>query len=222
MPMEVRDLGHGRELRRPGIDEATLDATTIDLDGEFEHESVLVRGADLTSRTGDGLLSESVLDGADLTGTTLHPVTLTDVRVEGCELSNAVLRGVLARRVEIVRCRAVGLQLDVRQASDVWVEGCRLDYASLRFEQVKGRVAFRGCTFRDATIHGDLTGVVFQECDFAGTEFAVSAAKGCDVRSSRLDGARGLLTLRGTTITADQALAVADRLAAEAGLTIDG
>lgn len=220
--MEIRDVGHGRELRRPMIDESSLDAVAIDLDGEFEHESVVVRGADLASLTGEGLLSESVLDGCDLTGTALRPLTLADVRIEGCELSNAVLRGVIARRVEIVRCRAVGLRLDVRQASDVWVDGCRLDYASLRFEQVKGRVVFHDCTFREAAIHGDLTGVVFQECDFAGAEFTATAAKGCDVRSSRLEGARGLLTLRGATITADQALAVADRLAAEAGLTIDG
>lgn len=218
--VHVRELGDGRTLRRPVIDDDQLSGEPAAFGGEFEHELVRVDGGEQTECHGRGSLSESVFTGVDLTATTLHPLTATDVRFEQVELSNAVLRDVVWRRVELVRCRAVGLRVDVRQLSDVYVEGCRFDYAALRIEQVKGPVAFRECTFREATIVGDLTGVVFVDCDFAAAEFDAVAAKGCDLRSSRLVGARGLLTLRGAQISPDQAVAVADQLAAEAGLRI--
>ena len=47
------------------------------------------------------------------------------------------------------------------------------------------------------------------------------AAAGFDLRGSRLAGSRGLLTLRGARITLEQTLTIADRLATEAGLTLD-
>ncbi len=208
-------------MRRPTIDTDRLTVEPADLDGEFEHELVRFDGGDQASVHGSGSLAESVLDGVDLSGATLHPLTMTDVLLEQSELSTAVLRVVIVRRAELIRCRAVGLRMDLRQVSDLYVEGCRFDYATLRVMQVKGRVAFRECTFRDATIVGELTDVVFVDCDFAGAEFdAVGGATGCDLRSSRLVGARGLLTLRGARISADQAVSIADQLAAEAGLRI--
>ena len=207
-------------MRRPTIDTARLVVEPVVLAGEFEHELVHFDGGSQASVHGRGSLAESVLTGVDLSGATLHPLTMTDVLLEQTELSNAVLREVIVRRCEIVRCRAVGLRLDLRQVADLYVEGCRFDHATLRITQVKGRVAFRECTFRDATIFGELTDVVFLDCDFAGTEFDAVSAVDCDLRSSRLVGARGLLTLRGALISADQAVSVADQLAAEAGLRI--
>ena len=207
-------------MRRPTIDTARLVVEPVVLAGEFEHELVRFDGGIQASVHGRGSLDESVLTGVDLSGATLHPLTMTDVLLEQTELSNAVLREVIARRCEIVRCRAIGLRLDLRQVADLYVEGCRFDHATLRITQVKGRVAFRECTFRDATIAGELTDTVFIDCDFAGTEFDAAGATNCDLRSSRLVGARGLLTLRGALISADQAVSIADQLAAEAGLQI--
>jgi len=54
-----------------------------------------------------------------------------------------------------------------------------------------------------------------------GAEFALSAATGCDLRTSRLAAARGLLTLRGARVSADQAAGMGPSLATEAGLALE-
>jgi uncharacterized protein YjbI with pentapeptide repeats len=86
---------------------------------------------------------------------------------------------------------------------------------------VRGLVVFDGCTFTDAVVGGDLSSVLFVNCSFDGAEFAATAAAGCDLRSCKLGAARGLLTLRGARVTADQAVAFAPRLASEAGFTVE-
>ena len=220
--MRTRELGGGRDLRRPVIDtDRLIEDADAGLAGEFELDGLRLAGA-WTEARGRGTIVESVLTEVDLTGSVLGPLTLVDVQGEQVELSNTTLRRVTARRVELVRCRAVGMRLDLELAADVYFEGCRLDYATVRVEQAKGRIVFHECTFREATIGGDLTGAVFAHCDLAGVEFTATAAAGCDLCSSRLDGARGLLSLRGAQVSTDQVLAVADRLAAEAGFRVIG
>jgi uncharacterized protein YjbI with pentapeptide repeats len=106
-------------------------------------------------------------------------------------------------------------------AQDVYLSGCRFDQATLRIERVRGLVVFDGCVFTDAVVAGDLSSVVFTDCGFDDAEFAATKADGCDLRSSRLAGARGLLTLRGARITGDQSVAIAARLAAESGFVVE-
>ena len=207
-------------VRRAVVDEGALTVEVAGLHGEFEHELVRFEGGAQAEARGAGSMAESVLDGVDLSGARLGPLMLTDVVLTQVDLSGAVLHEVTARRVELVRCRAMGVRLEFAQVADVYAEGCRFDYGSLHVQRAKGRAAWRECTFREATITGDLSDAVFLDCDFAGAEFDTALAKGCDLRSSRLVGARGLLSLRGARITADQAVSVADQLAAEAGLIV--
>ncbi|MGH3903405.1 MAG: pentapeptide repeat-containing protein [Pseudonocardiaceae bacterium] len=125
------------------------------------------------------------------------------------------------RRAEWLHGRAIGLRLSAERLEDVYVEGVRLDYSVIHVERVKGLVVFCNCSFREAEISGDLSDVVFDECVLAGVRFAAQKAKGADLKTSRLDGAHGLLSLRGATITTEQALSIADQLAAEAGLSVE-
>ena len=207
-------------MLRPAVDADLLAVEPAELSGDFEHELVRFDGGSQAEVTGSGSVSESTVAGVDLSGARLRPLMLTDVAFERVDLSGAVLDEVTARRVELVRCRAMGVRLGFAQVADVYAEGCRFDYGTLHVERAKGVAAFRECTFREATISGDLSAAVFLDCDFAATEFGAVHAKGCDLRSSRLMGARGLLSLRGASITAEQAVSVADQLAAEAGLTV--
>jgi uncharacterized protein YjbI with pentapeptide repeats len=192
-----RELGEKRRLRRPA--------------GEFEP------AAELAEEMAVGV----ALDGVDLAETRRSPLTLVDSVLRRCDLSAAVWQGVTMRQVELLDCRALGLRLSVDLAQDVYVESGRLDASTLRISRVRGLVVFDGCTFTDAVVGGDLSAVVFTGCSFDGAEFAATDADGCDLRGSRLGGARGLLTLRGARITADQAVAVAPRLASEAGLSVE-
>lgn len=161
------------------------------------------------------------LDGLDLAGTRRSPLTVVDSVLRRCDLSAAVWQGVSLRQVELLDCRALGLRLSVELGQDVYLQGCRLDAATLRITRVRGLVVFDGCTFADAVVGGDLSAVVFADCSFDDAEFAATSAEGCDLRGSRLGGARGLLTLGGARITTDQAVTIAPRLASEAGFTVE-
>jgi uncharacterized protein YjbI with pentapeptide repeats len=192
-----RDLGGKRRLRRPAGDTEPADALPEDM--------------------AVGI----ALDRADLAETRREPLTVIDSVLRRCDLSAAVWQQVTLRQVEVLDCRALGLRLSVELAQDVYLQGCRFDSATLRISRVRGLVVFDGCTFAEAVVSGDLSSVVFTDCGFDGAEFAATAAEGCDLRGSRLGASRGLLTLRGAHITADQAVSVAPRLAFEAGLAVD-
>ena len=192
-----RQLSEKRRLRRPS--------------GETEPAETLA----------EDMAVGVALDGVDLAETRRSPLTLVDSVLRRCDLSAAVWQGVTMRQVELLGCRALGLRLSVDLAQDVYVEGGRFDSATLRISRVRGLVVFDSCTFSEAMIGGDLSAVVFTGCTFEGAEFAATAAEGCDLRESRLGGARGLVTLRGARVTADQTVTIAPRLASELGLVVE-
>lgn len=220
--MAVRELAGGRAIHGPNVDMDEVTAADGGFDSEFEMASVLLDGGEFAGAVGDGTIEGSVLRQVDLSEVKLGPLTMVDVVLRGVELSNASLQQVVVRRVELQACRAIGLKLSVELGTDLLVEDCRLDYASVHLEKVKGIAAFVGCSFREATISGDLSNTVFADCDFTETEFRVARAKECDLRTSRLDSARGLLSLRGAMISPEQAVAASTMIAAEAGLIVSG
>jgi uncharacterized protein YjbI with pentapeptide repeats len=216
--MRMREVAGDRSMRVPGVEEAELRPAS--LSEEFEIESGLVDGGDYAGLHAEGTVETSVIQHVDLSGAKLGPLTLADVIVRDVELSNASLQQVVARRVEWRTCRGIGLKLSVELASDLSIADCRLDYANIHLEKVKGLAVFTGCSFRDATISGNLSDTVFLDCDFVDTEFRVKGATRCDLRTSRIASARGFLTLRGAAISAEQAVALSTMIAAEAGLRV--
>jgi uncharacterized protein YjbI with pentapeptide repeats len=138
-----------------------------------------------------------------------------DVALRDVTVANASWEQVTARRVEMVRCQAVGLQLGLLKAEDLYFEDCKLDYARLDVEQHRGVIVFHRCTFKEAVLSGELSGIVFSECGFSGAEFQARRAASCDMTRSRLVGASGLLTLAGASITEEQAVTLSGQLATE-------
>jgi uncharacterized protein YjbI with pentapeptide repeats len=219
--MEFREVPGGGSVQRPAIDRDDLAEKQAAFKGEFAYEDARFSGIDQAGVRGEGSLRRCSVSGVDLSGADLPGLDMMDVCLEGVDLSNARLRAGAVRRVELLRCRGVGLRLTLEQARDLYVQDSRLDYAVIEVGRVKGLAVFEGCSFREAVITGDLSGLVFSNCDFTGAEFTASRAQGCDLRSSRLGEARGLLSLRGAKISADQAVTAAEALAAEAGLVLE-
>jgi uncharacterized protein YjbI with pentapeptide repeats len=218
--MGPREVAGGRSLRRPGYDEEYLTDQPAGFRGDFTFDEARVTGGEQQGVVGGGVVRDSVVTGVDLSEARLSNLELANSCLRELDLSNADLATTSVRCVELLTCRGIGLRLAIGQASDLYVEDCRLDYASVTVTRVKGLAVFHRCSFRDARFAGDLSDVVFSECDFAGAEFAVQRAERCDLAGSRLVGARGLLTLRGARISQDQAVSVADALAIEAGLVV--
>jgi uncharacterized protein YjbI with pentapeptide repeats len=217
--MLFRELDGGVSVRRPSVDDDDLDDLDEPLAGDFEWKLVRLTG-DSTDATGAGELTRSLASGTNLSGSRYERLNLSDVSLRRADLSTAVWERVNARRVEVTDCRTVGWRAAFDVAEDMYVGGCRLDLGAVTFERTKGTVVFDNCTFRETAIRGRLDRVVFHDCDLAGADLRVTSAKGCDLRTSRLDGAQGLLSLRGARITTTQAVAIADLLAAEVGFEV--
>ena len=215
--MGIRDLGGGRAVHLPVIDD---ELGAGELDGELELQGVRLEGGEHGGLVGEGTIEGSVLNGVDLSAAKLNPLTLSDTRLRQVDLSNASLQQVVARRTELRSCRAIGVRLSLDLAADLSIVDCRLDYASIHVEKVKGIAVFERCSFREATISGDLSNTIFLDCDFASTEFRVRKATRCDLRTSRLNDARGLLTLKGATISTEQVVGASAMIASEAGLIV--
>lgn len=220
MDMELREVAGGRSVQRPEWDEQYLTDEVADFAGDFTFDEARVIGGEQHGVIGGGMVRDSTLTGVDLTAARLSNLELSNSRLGELDLSNATLAMISARSVELSTCRAIGLGLSIGQASDLYVEDCRLDYANVEITRVRGLAVFHRCSFREARIVGDLSDVVFSECDFTGADFAAQQAKGCDLPESNLVGAHGLLTLRGARITQDQAISIADTLATEAGFVV--
>jgi uncharacterized protein YjbI with pentapeptide repeats len=202
------------------IDASDLQEVSPAFKGEFSYEDAAFSGSGQPGVTGEGALRRCVLSGVDLTDARLSELDMADVRLRQVNLSNASVQATSVKRVEFLGSQGIGLRLAVDTIADFYAEDCKLDYATIAFGRVKGAVVFQGCSFREVTFDGELSNVVFSECDFAGAEFQTRRAEGCDLRGSRLAGARGLSTLRGAKITVDQAISIAELLAADAGLVV--
>lgn len=161
-----------------------------------------------------------VVARSNLTGSRIAELELIDVALNNVVVANAAWEKVTARRVEAMNCQAVGFQLGLLKAEDLYFEDCKLDYSRLEVDQRRGVIAFHRCTFTEALLDGDLSGVIFSECEFKGAEFRARRAANCDLTSSRLGGATGLLTLVGAKVTEEQAMTFSGQLATEAGLVI--
>ncbi|TQS46474.1 pentapeptide repeat-containing protein [Cryptosporangium phraense] len=209
----------GTVPRAPQIEPDDLEPADSALDDEIDLYRNRVTGS-YVGAAGRGEIAQVHADGADFTGTKFEPIDLSDVRIERSDLAGARWEGASARRVEISDSRLMGFRLIATFVEDVLITGCRWDDGGLYVRRGKGSVVFRDCTFSGTTLRGDLSGVVFDGCDLNGAEFGADAARKCDLRTSRMMGARGLTTLRGAIITPDQALSIADLLAAELGFTL--
>jgi uncharacterized protein YjbI with pentapeptide repeats len=218
--MRSRDLAGGRSILRPSAGTGDLAKQPASFAGEFDIDSALVAGGDQTRVVGEGTVERSVVQQVDLSGATLGPLGLSDTVLRDVDLSNASVQQLVLRRTEWQRCRAIGLRLSIELAADFYAEDCRLDYATVHIERVTGAAAFVGCSFREATVRGNLSNVLFLDCDFVDTEFRAGRADRCDLRGSRFAGGRGLLTLRGATISTDQVVSICTLIAAEAGLQV--
>jgi len=89
---------------------------------------------------GEGLLRRSLLTGADLSTAVLSPLELRDSQLLDVDLSNARVTSTAMHTVEVVACRGIGLNITIEQASDLYVEDCRFDYATMRIDRAKGPV----------------------------------------------------------------------------------
>jgi uncharacterized protein YjbI with pentapeptide repeats len=217
--MEFRDFGERRSVQKPNLEAVDLEEHPGLFKGLVDLNLVAVYGGEHAGVQSEGEIAYASLADVGLGETRFAPLRLVDVLMARCNLSNAQWRDVEMSRVELDGCRAVGFACSGK-LDDLYAVDTRFDMATVRLERGRAWTVFERCSFKDAVIGGSLDQVIFRDCDLSGAEFDATSARGADVRGSRLDGVRGLMTLRGATLDGDQAREAAEQLAVEAGFVV--
>lgn len=164
---------------------------------------------------------ESELRGLVLGAGTAAGLTLIDVVLDGCGLSNVDGREGLMTRVEMRRSQLVGFGFTRGEARDLRVVDCSLQLASFTSATLHNvifeRVNLAEASFMDARLEA----VAFVDCRLEGADFRDARLSGCAIRGATLDGVLGVESLRGLRMPWADVLSSAGALAAALGITIE-
>ena len=201
----------------PELEEGSLSDTA----GTVELSGVLVDGG------GQPVAAERVrLRECELRGVVLAPgnapgLTLADVILRDCGMSNLDGRDGRLSRVEVRRSQLVGFGLSRGDVRDLRVVDSSLQLASFASATLRN-VVFERVNLAEASfMHARLESVAFVDCRLEGADFRDAKLAGCAIRGASLDGVLGVESLRGLRMPWPDVLSSAGALAAALGITIE-
>ena len=163
-------------------------------------EDALVASGDFsTQMLQQVIVRHSLIEGVSFAQAQLNSVRLNDARLIRCDLSNAIVCGLEARRVEFIDCRLIGIKAVECRMEDVLLERCDARYAQFQsgglrtsefvdtqFQEADFRAANLANTLwiRSALSHADLTGAKLTGADLCG-----AATEGMLIGAADLSGA---------------------------------
>lgn len=190
---------------------------TPDASPDNSHDQVPAAALDLDE---DGEAHGLRVVGARHAGVQFERARLVDVELVRCDLSGCDFAESVWQRVKLVDCRASAIELPQSLLREVSFVDCRMEDANLRLARLQ-RVRFDACSLGRAELIGaQLEDLAFDGSDLAGADFSNVRCSGVDLRRSRLDGLRGVASLAGATIGADQLVGFAPALAQALGLKV--
>lgn len=201
--MEIREV-RGARFLLPVIEE--LDLTEVDgLSGGPIREAAVggitanrLRLEDVTiigSRFVGTSLADALWEGVVISGSEFDRVDLSSARLDGGKLDRVHFRG----------CQLSGLSLTGVLCENVIFEDCRLDYATFDTVRTAGAMGFLNCSMSEASLVGcRWDKAVIDGCRLSGLELDRCDLRGSDLRGNGLAAVRGVGSLRGVTLTADQ------------------
>jgi uncharacterized protein YjbI with pentapeptide repeats len=201
----------------PELVEASLapDAGTIDLSG------ALVTGDGLAVQAQRVRVRESELQGVTLEPGNVPGLTLADVIIRDCGMSNVDAREGHLSRVEMHRSQLVGFGVSLGQVRDLRVVDCSLQLASFASATLRN-VVFERVNLAEASfMHARLESVAFVDCRLEGADFRHAKLTGCAIRGASLDGVLGVESMRGLRMPWPDLLGSAGALAAALGIDVD-
>ncbi len=150
-----------------------------------------------------------VLERVTLAQSKVQSALVRDVRLVKCDLSNAVLSGFEARRVEFIDCRLLGMKLIACRWQDVLVENCDARYA--QFNGVVKSCEFKGTRLDEADLRGvNLEGTTFNDASLRRADLSGARLNTTNLRGAEIDGlVVRAEDLRGALVTPPQAMDLA-------------
>jgi uncharacterized protein YjbI with pentapeptide repeats len=152
------------------------------------------------------------------------PVTelddLVDAVVGDRDWANRQARGLVARRVELHRCRLTGAELAEATLADAVFVECRLNLAGLRMATLD-RVVFRDCRMAECDFYAaSLTDVLFERCELREATMSGVKLERVELQRCDLTGLRGVEALRGARMPWGDVVENGPLFAAALGLEI--
>jgi uncharacterized protein YjbI with pentapeptide repeats len=188
-------------------------------DPEVEIDRAAVRGADIS---GERLsVDGSRLERCSMIGAAYDACSLTDVECVRLEAAGVHAYKANLLRVAFADCRCTGAEFAEARFEDCAFKNVKFDEAGFRFATLT-RVRFESCLLRQADFaNARLHHVTFTGCDFEGADFTSAVSKNVDIRGEDITQARGVLGLKGATISTEQLIQLATLLASELGFTVE-
>ncbi len=145
---------------------------------------------------------------------------LVDAVASDLDWANRRARGLVARRVEVNRCRLTGSELAEAVLSDVTFADCRLDLVGLRAAKLE-RIVFRDCRMAECDLYeASLTDVLFERCELREATLSAARLRRVELRGCDLTGLRGAEALQGARMPWADVLENAPLFATALGLEI--
>jgi uncharacterized protein YjbI with pentapeptide repeats len=189
--------------------------------GDLELSGARVSAGDAPVAARRVRVRESELDGLAFAPGTAPGLTLLDVVVRGCGLSNLDGREGLMSRVEIRGSQLVGFGFTRGEVRDLRVVDSSLQLASFASAKLTNvifeRVNLAEASFMDARLEA----VAFVDCRLDGADFRRAVVRACAIRGASLDGVLGIESLRGVRMPLADVVGSAGALAAALGIVIE-
>lgn len=161
-------------------------------------DGVLLRDVDLSPQHAGGVsFTASILRAVQLPKSSLEQLSLSDVELNGCNLSNVAAPRARWHRVHARGCRMTGMLISGAVLNDVTFTDCRIDLASFGSSRLE-RVTFAGCRLTQTDFMGSqLQDVRFAQSDLTEEDFRGATLRRCEARGCELSSIQGADRLRG-------------------------
>jgi hypothetical protein len=221
MPATRRSPNRQSAPRKPTVP-ASLAVAEQDLEPEAAFRALAFYGHDLSGREAESVeFAQCRFRGADLSGSVLAQLTMTDCLVQTSNWANVRGDGAGLHRVIFDESRMTGFTVTDGKLGDITFDQCRLDLSGWRFTGFDS-VRFTGCNLTGADFtNADLRGARFTGCDLTGAQFHHATMDGARFRRCELDGIAGITSWRGAVVHPDDLLALSYTLAGGLGIKVD-
>lgn len=151
----------------------------------------------------------------------LTKLRLSDIRFDGCDMSNAQWVELKISRAEIVDCKLTGFKAPDSDASDCTFLNCIGELVQFHDSTFK-KTVFQSCQLKGVDFRFcNLEGSAFIDCDLREAEFYNAKLSGTDFRSSELMGIKARPEdLKGAIISSEQAATLGRHFAVLLGLVV--
>lgn len=208
-------------VTKPIFSNALSGNPALPLRDELEVEDMQLDGLDWSNQTARNIgLNGVVVVKGDFTGAVLPKATFRDARFDKCQFAGMIIEEGGFNRLELLGAQASGLTVTDATIKDVLFKGCRLNLANFRFTHFKN-VVFEDCVLTEADFaYAQLEAVLFRKCDLQAAQFSAVKLQQVDLRSSNIEGIKGVASLKGATIDELQLLTISHLLAGELGIKV--